>query len=50
MSGKETVRAFENKELDILLVHKQLQKGNHFPNVTLVGNYLGKILINFSLL
>ena len=44
---KETVRAFENKELDILVGTQTITKGYHFPNVTLVGIIWADINLNF---
>lgn len=44
---QQTITAFENQELDILVGTQTITKGYHFPNVTLVGVIWGDINLNF---
>ncbi len=44
---KETITAFEQRELDILVGTQTITKGYHFPHVTLVGVIWADINLNF---
>lgn len=43
----QTITAFENQELDILVGTQTIAKGYHFPHVTLVGVIWADINLNF---